>query len=136
MSTTMTMTATTTTMRGAVPGRDSGYGSGGGDGEGGDPNVADDPVLMLVAVAGDAALDAVLERLLSGEPPSASAHTDRNSLAGGVLVLMGPVSETAAGDAAERCRLARVALVLVAPEVGRRGCSGVKPGSNPPRLGD
>jgi hypothetical protein len=40
----------------------------------------------------NAALDAALERLLAGERTAASAYVDRNLLAGGVLVLTGPMS--------------------------------------------
>ena len=86
-----------------------------GDGDG-DVDVGHHRLLMLVAVSGDAALDAALERLLAGERAASSAYVDRNLLAGAVLVLNGPMSETAVGRAARRCKRAGVSLIVMAIE--------------------
>ena len=58
------------------------------------------PLLVILAVSGDAEVESALERLLAGERSSSAKYVDRALLAGAVLVLTGPVSDLAA----ERCR--------------------------------
>lgn len=72
------------------------------------------PLVVLLAVGGDAAMETALERLLAGERGCSSAYVDRNLLAGSVLIATGPLSDVAAGRASRRCRRAGVRLVAAA----------------------
>lgn len=74
------------------------------------------PVLLLVAVAGDFMIDIAIERLLTGERGASSVYLDHNLLAGSVLVLIGPMSEATASSALRRCKRYGVALVVAATE--------------------
>ena len=72
------------------------------------------PLVVVLAVGGDAAMETALERLLAGERGCSSAYVDRNLLAGSVLIATGPLSDVAAGRASRRCRRAGVRLVAAA----------------------
>ena len=74
----------------------------------------DNPLTVVLAVGGDAAMETALERLLAGERGGSSAYVDRNLLAGSVLIATGPLSDVAAGRASRRCRRAGVRLVAAA----------------------
>ena len=74
----------------------------------------DNPLTVVLAVGGDAAMETALERLLAGERGGSSAYVDRNLLAGSVLIATGPLSDVAAGRAFRRCRRAGVRLVAAA----------------------
>ena len=81
------------------------------------------PLVVFLAVAGDAAMEKTLERLFAGERGGSSAYVDRNLLAGAVLIATGPASETAASKARRRCARAGVSLVFAAPDADSESSS-------------
>ena len=62
------------------------------------------PLLVILAVSGDAEVESALERLLAGERSSSAKYVDRALLAGAVLVLTGPVSDPPPSSAAAAAR--------------------------------
>jgi hypothetical protein len=81
------------------------------------------PLLVILAVSGDAEVESALERLLAGERSSSAKYVDRALLAGAVLVLTGPVSDIAAERCRRRCARAGVRLVAAATEGDARAAA-------------
>ena len=81
------------------------------------------PLLVILAVSGDAEVESALERLLAGERSSSAKYVDRALLAGAVLVLTGPVSDLAAERCRRRCARAGVRVVAAATEGDARAAA-------------
>jgi len=81
------------------------------------------PLLVILAVSGDAEVESALERLLAGERSSSAKYVDRALLAGAVLVLTGPVSDLAAERCRRRCARAGVRVVAAAAEGDARAAA-------------
>ena len=80
--------------------------------------------VIIIAVSGDAATDKSLGLLLSDGKVESSAYVDRSLLAGGILMMTGPLSEIAVSNASKRCKRAGMRLVMVATDGEPNGASG------------
>lgn len=81
------------------------------------------PIVIVIAISGDAAFDVALGLLLSDGMGETHASVDRSLLAGSILVIIGPLSEIAVSNASKRCKRVGVRMVMVATDGDPLGAS-------------
>ena len=74
------------------------------------------PLITIIALSGDSAVETALNSLLAREPKTSSVYVDRILLAGSILLIIGPISESVVSIALRRCQRIGVLLVVATPE--------------------
>ena len=74
------------------------------------------PLITIIALSGDSAVETALNSLLAREPKLSSVYVDRILLAGSILLIIGPISDSVVSIALRRCQRIGVLLVVATPE--------------------
>ena len=62
------------------------------------------PLITIIALSGDSAVETALNSLLAREPKLSSVYVDRILLAGSILLIIGPISDSVVSIALRRCQ--------------------------------